>query len=1250
MSLFQNSVIKKYLKNQDGKTLVEAYEKFKAYFHDPEIQDNIRHSKEEQFQEGFLRELFVKVLGYTLNPSSGYNLTTELKNEKDAKKADGAILKDGKALAVIELKGTDTKDLGKISDQAFGYKNNHEACVYVVTSNFEKLRFYVHNAVDYLEFNLFNLLFEDFELLWFCLQADHLLQNLPLKAKEDSVLAEEQITKQLYKDYSTFKTELWQNIVKLNPEHDPLLLFKKTQKLLDRFLFVFFAEDSGLLPPNSIPRMVDRYKQLIDLDAYKPLYHIFQQFFGYINIGRKGKVSQDDIFAYNGGLFVEDQLLDSLKIEDDLLEVHTMKMTAYDFESDVDVNILGHIFENSLNEIENITARLEGKEIDKNKTKRKKDGVFYTPKYITKYIVDHTVGKLCEEKKTELGIIDEEYAKGRRNRKKETIKKLDQQLQDYRNWLLDITICDPACGSGAFLNQALDFLIKEHTYIDELESQLLGHSFEFPGVENHILERNLYGVDINEESVEIAKLSLWLRTAQRGRKLTSLNNNIKCGNSLIDDKRVAGVKAFYWQKEFSHIFKKKNKKAWHITTATHNSRYSERMKEYNVKLGDPVWLSEKEELIVTETIAQVVEEDQLNIMAYNICGDHMHMILVCEEEEIPEIVGKLKSMSARAANIAMGKTKPAPTSVHAPKSGAGAVNNPLGHAPAKRERGETQNKLWTAKFGCNAIESDEQLQNTIHYIETNRKRHELPDISKKLQPYLQQIISSENKAFKAEYKGGFDVVIGNPPYVQLQADKAMSLVYKEIGFKTYDGNGDLYCLFYEKGNELLKSKGLLGYITSSKWMRAAYGKNTRKYILRYSKPLSVIEMGAGIFDGATVDSNILFMQKMHTNTNQIIGLDLTKKNKIFDISLYEKDSINIKIESDSPWILLNPIELSIKTKIDTAGIEIKNWDVSISRGILTGFNEAFLIDENIRNEIISKDKNSEKLIKPLLRGRDIQRFFPEFSNTYLIATFPSLDINIDEYPGIKEYLMSYGKRLDQTGEKGSRKKTNNKWFETQDSIAYYQDFESELLIWKRIGSILRFSIGKYYCLDSTCIIKSDHNKYFACVLNSKMGHYLLKDSPKTGTGDLLVSVQAIEPIKIPQIQDETKFNDYADKMQTLFEKKYKCNHNFIKHLERLFLIGKFSNKLSEWFNLDFDLFLKELEKHRKISAKENNIEYKKLSLSEQSEWLQYFEEQKQKVEEIQTQISQTDREIDQMVYELYGLKEEEIKIVEEAVK
>jgi len=556
MSFFQNAVLNKYLKTLNQEQLQLAYNKFTAYFHNPEIQNNIREAKEEQFQEGFLRELFVNILGYTINPEPNFNLTTEFKNLTGSKKADGAVLKNGKALAVIELKGTDTRHLDNINEQAFNYKNNQTDCIYVITSNFEKLRFFIQNSVEHLEFNLFTLTENEFKILWLCVSAECLLTGVPAKVKEESVLEEANITKYLYKDYANFRTELWQNMVLKNPDADQLTLFKKTQKLLDRFLFIFFAEDGGLLPPNSIPRMIERWQVLKDEDAYKPLYDIFRQFFGYINTGRKGKTDNDDIFPFNGGLFLPDEILDNISIEDEVLHKHILKLSVYDFQSEVDVNILGHIFENSLNEIENVKAQIEGQETDKSKSKRKKDGIFYTPRYITKYIVENTIGKLCTEKKAELSIIDEEYAKGRRNRKKETLHKLDDQLKAYRQWLLNITICDPACGSGAFLNQALEFLIEEHRYIDELQAQLLGSSFVFPDIKNHILEKNIFGVDINDESVEIARLSLWLRTAQRGRKLTSLNNNIKCGNSLIDDPAVAGDKAFNWPNEFPEVFAK----------------------------------------------------------------------------------------------------------------------------------------------------------------------------------------------------------------------------------------------------------------------------------------------------------------------------------------------------------------------------------------------------------------------------------------------------------------------------------------------------------------------------------------------------------------------------------------------------------------------------------------------------------------------------------------------------------------------
>ncbi len=549
MALFQKSVLNQYLKQIDTNEVAAAYAVFKSHFHNATIQQQIRESKEEQYQEGFFRDLFVDVLGFTLNPQPNYNLITEQKNEVNSKKADGAILKNGEVLAVIELKGTNTTDLNTVTAQAFGYKNNQKNCKYVLISNFATLRFYIDNAIDFEEFDLFSLTEERFSLLYLCLQANNLLTDVPDKIKQASSVKEENVTKQLYKDYSDFKRKLFADIVHLNPQYDKLVLFKKSQKLLDRILFILFAEDRGLLQANTIHTILDEFENLKKLDAYQPLYSRFKKHFTYLNEGFKN--DKYEVFGYNGGLFAPDDILDTITISDNILQNHIPTLSRYDYDTEVDVNILGHIFEHSLNDIEEIQAELAGTAIDKTKTKRKKDGVFYTPKYITKYIVENTVGALCAEKRNAYGIVADNYTPDKRKAQK---KELLQTLDTYQHWLLGITIVDPACGSGAFLNQALDFLIQEHKSIDELRAQLLGESLLLPDHEKAILENNIFGVDLNEESVEIARLSLWLRTAQKGRKLNSLNNNIKCGNSLIDDAAVAGDKAFNWQQEFPAIF------------------------------------------------------------------------------------------------------------------------------------------------------------------------------------------------------------------------------------------------------------------------------------------------------------------------------------------------------------------------------------------------------------------------------------------------------------------------------------------------------------------------------------------------------------------------------------------------------------------------------------------------------------------------------------------------------------------------
>ena len=241
--------------------------------------------------------------------------------------------------------------------------------------------------------------------------------------------------------------------------------------------------------------------------------------------------------------------------------------------------------------------------------------------------------------------------------------------------------------------------------------------------------------------------------------------------------------------------------------------------------------------------------------------------------------------------------------------------------------------------------------------------------------------------------------------------------------------------------------------------------------------------------------------------------------------------------SSNAWSILSDIEISIKKKVESVGIPLKDWDVEIYRGVLTGYNDAFIIDSEKRAEILEKcatDEERERtsaIIRPILRGRDIKRYSYDFADRYIIATFPSRQYNIDDYQSLKSYLLGFGiERLEQTGKDyivdgvkvKARKKTNNKWFETQDSISYWDEFSKPKIIWKRVGSILRFSYDEQglFGLDSTCFVIGKEIAYICCLLNSSMGHYLLNGAPRTGTGDLLISVQAVEPIKIPPISQD----------------------------------------------------------------------------------------------------------------------------------
>lgn len=519
--------------DQDEEKLKKRYANLQMY---QAKASDIKSFKEEKFQTQFLKDIFENCLGYTLdttNPTN-FNLEREKKNETDGKKADGAILINGEVRCVIELKDQTMQYLDKTPsnrelspvDQAFRYFVSHDNAKYVVVSNFNELRFYIGNKTTFEKFDLFTASFEEFKKLYLLLSFESISTDLPLKLKEKFATHEREISNKFYKDFSAFRLTLFKNICKNNASIDKNRLLSLTQKLCDRFVFILFAEDRGLLRLRTIAEIKDKFQNQVTELSFYDFYKIY---FKAIDKGNE----RLDIKRYNGGLFATDTELDALKIDDSVLEAQFL--SDYDFLSDIGVNILGHIFESSLNDLEELNAQINGNEFDAKQSKRKKDGIFYTPEFITEFIVENSLGALCKTKKDELELDLNELLAPKNPKK---LTKAESEIKDkiyaYREWLLSLKILDPACGSGAFLNQALEFLIAEHGALDTYRKIYEGEGLGLYDIESTILENNLYGVDINADAVEIARLSLWLRTAAKGRVLTDLSKNLVAANSLLE--------------------------------------------------------------------------------------------------------------------------------------------------------------------------------------------------------------------------------------------------------------------------------------------------------------------------------------------------------------------------------------------------------------------------------------------------------------------------------------------------------------------------------------------------------------------------------------------------------------------------------------------------------------------------------------------------------------------------------------------
>lgn len=513
----------------------------------------------------FVQKILVEALGYR-GPigNEQYDVTHEqsiIRGSVDV--AIGHFSQDERRIiAPFELKGADTKNLDAIMpgraktpvDQAWEYATNNVGSKWVLVSNYLEIRLYSYGdgRQEYEPFDLAKLHEpEEFARAQLLLSAESLLSGRTAELLAESKRENKDITDRLYADYKVLRVDLIEEVRRERPDLDPLDAIRLGQTILDRVLFIAFAEDNGLLPAKILERAFE------STNPFAPA-PVWANFIGLFNAIDEGSPPLQ-VPRYNGGLFRPDEAINALNVPDRICEGFK-RLSEYDFASEVSVTVLGHIFEQSIADVEQLQAEARGEAPPDKKTsgttgRRKRDGVVYTPDYIARFIVEQTLGTHCRE--IFAGLLAEHARKGATPQDDPIAWKSREAekafWRAYRERLSKLRIVDPACGSGVFLVMAFDWLKAELTRCN-LRLEELGEGALFE-VDSEILTHNLFGVDVNEESVEIAKLSLWIKTARHGKVLDSLDDNFRVGDSLIEDSSFAyRSHGFVWKERFAEVF------------------------------------------------------------------------------------------------------------------------------------------------------------------------------------------------------------------------------------------------------------------------------------------------------------------------------------------------------------------------------------------------------------------------------------------------------------------------------------------------------------------------------------------------------------------------------------------------------------------------------------------------------------------------------------------------------------------------
>lgn len=1048
-NLFGKNKLRSVAEAVETDKIIDFIDIVKKWHHDYHY-GTLRQDKETSREQEYNQNFFKDILGYKEKPATPFNFEPKATTEK-GQLPDAVVGYTDKAndikniSAVVELKGASI-DLdrpqqreGNMSpvQQAFKYKTQYRNCPFVIVSNFWEFRLYRDNLLDYEAWTLDDLVNPDDDYLLFktwyvLLKSDNFITDKGTSKTEnilsDIRIEQENISKKFYKVYKDARLVLLRDIYSRNEtvRENIDMGVEKAQKIIDRIVFTCFAEDRGLLPDNTLQRVIR------DAEQSSFGVSLWQAFKGLFEAIDSGSDKLEIPNGYNGGLFKHDEVLNNLRISDEGLKP-VVELSKYDFTEDLSVSILGHIFEQSISDLEEIKNKVN---VDKNieaiitQSRRKKDGIFYTPDYIVRYIVDNSLGVYLREHedafKNEYGLHEDINDKNYSKREK-------QAYQKYQDFLQNVKVVDPACGSGAFLVYVFDYLMAENQRVGDILGNNIFSSDEYI---RDILKNNIYGVDLNEESVEITKLSLWLKSAQKGKKLTSLDNNIKCGNSLIDDPAVAGNKAFKWQVQFPDVFK---------------------------------------------------------------CG-------------------------------------------------------------------------------------------------------------------------------------GFDVVVGNPPYFNVQTfganSKDVAFIQKKYAEIWQDKSDILFYFFYLA---MQISKGSICFITSNAYLFSDKACKLRNVIMQDGRLKMIINFEKyQVFADASITSCI---SVFHKNQDEIRAIVLKDKqyesNMLSDYISNPNNSFEIKLETNNVFALVDSVTSKINQKIDSDYPILRDL-FKIGKGMETAANDVYLFDTY-------PSQFPSEFIKKRLIGENISRYSYSGVDNYLlyfedVEKFENLPNSIQTQLLENQWVLS---------QRATVKNEGRAWW--RYSRPMHKEFYKFDKIWcsyrSKTNKFTLDDTGEYIGLTNTTVIFDTNSnidfRYLLALLNSNVLSFRYKSIGKqTGSGVFEYFENGVGKLPIV-IADAKVQREIADLVLVIIEKSKMLqveNNKYKDLILNEFNLKKFPSALCEWWNLNFEEFVLCMRL--------------KISLNQKDELLQLFGKYQPKLVQLDRGIKTVDFEINQIIYDLYGLSEHEARIIE----